>query len=150
MKKDSVEYKKLLPGDESMFGDLVRLFNVEFEADEPNFVNHDHLIELLKSPNFVCFVAHNETLIMGGLTGYELKSYDKEGSTMYLYDLAVGNAFQRRGIATKLVLELVSYCKDHGIRDMFVQADVIDEHAIEFYKKLGGEISEVVHFSFDI
>ena len=69
---------------------------------------------------------------------------------MYLYDLAVDKNYQRRGIGSKLVGELMDYCRSKGIKDLFVQADVEDQHAVEFYNKIGGEGSETVQFSFHL
>ena len=149
MDKTSVSYKRLQAGDESLFAELVKLFNVEFENPDVDYVNIENIKSLLSKPDFVCFVALSENHVVGGLTGYALKMYAQAGSTMYLYDMAVANAYQRKGIGSKLVTELKTYCAQNGIGDMYVQADVIDDHAIAFYKTLGGEPAEVVHFSFD-
>ena len=149
MDKTSVSYKRLQVGDESLFAELVKLFNVEFEKSDLDYVNVENIKRLLTQPDFVCFVALSENQVVGGLTGYALKMYGYVGSTMYLYDMAVGNAYQRKGIGSKLVSELKTYCAQNGIRDMYVQADVSDDHALAFYKSLDGEPADVVHFTFD-
>jgi aminoglycoside 3-N-acetyltransferase I len=149
MDKTSVSYKRLQAGDESLFAELVKLFNVEFENPDVDYVNVENIKSLLTKPDFVCFVALSEAHVVGGLTGYSLKMYAQEGTTMYLYDMAVANNYQRKGIGSKLVSELKTYCAQHGIRDMYVQADVSDDHALAFYKNLGGEPADVVHFTFD-
>ncbi len=147
---NSILFKRLQAGDASLFEELVKLFNVEFEKSDLDYVNVENIKSLLTKPDFVCFVALSENQVVGGLTGYALKMYGYVGSTMYLYDMAVANAYQRKGIGSKLVSELKTFCTQHGIRDMYVQADVIDDHAIAFYKNLGGEPADVVHFTFDI
>lgn len=149
MDTNSVSYKQLRTGDESLFEELVKLFNVEFESDK-DYVNAENIRSLLAKSDFVCIVALSEHLVIGGLTGYELKRYDQEGSTLYLYDIAVENAYHRKGIGSSLIFELKHYCMKKGIKELYVQADVIDQHAIEFYKKLGGDLAEVVHFTFEL
>ncbi|WP_339296617.1 GNAT family N-acetyltransferase [Paenibacillus sp. FSL W7-1279] len=149
MNKSIVEYTKLKIRDNSKFYELVLLFNVEFESSNPNYVNLDNIEKLLKNPNFVCFVATIDGKVVGGLTGFELEMYDREGSSMYIYDLAVINKCQRKGIGSRLVYEMIEYCKSKSIKELFVQADSVDQHAIKFYKKIGGEQTKTFHFSFD-
>lgn len=145
-----VEYRKLAIGDESSFSKLVLLFNKEFESPDLNYVNDKNIRSLIAKPDFICFVAFIGDEVVGGLTGYELLMYDQEGSSMYLYDLAVDKNYQRRGIGSNLVGELMDYCRSKDIKDLFVQADVEDQHAVEFYNKIGGDDSETVQFSFHL
>ncbi|MED3575165.1 GNAT family N-acetyltransferase [Cytobacillus praedii] len=145
-----VEYRKLAIGDESSFSKLVLLFNKEFESPDSNYVNDNNIRSLIAKPDFVCFVAFIDDEVVGGLTGYELLMYDQKGSSMYLYDLAVDKNYQRRGIGSNLVGELMDYCRSKDIKDLFVQANVEDQHAIEFYNKIGGDDSETVQFSFHL
>jgi aminoglycoside 3-N-acetyltransferase I len=145
-----VEYRKLAIGDESSFSKLVLLFNKEFESPDLNYVNDKNIRSLIAKPDFICFVAFIGDEVVGGLTGYELLMYDQEGSSMYLYDLAVDKNYQRRGIGSNLVGELMEYCRSKDIKDLFVQADVEDQHAVEFYNKIGGDDSETIQFSFHL
>lgn len=145
-----VEYRKLAIGDESSFSKLVLLFNKEFESPDSNYVNDNNIRSLIAKPDFICFVAFIGDEVVGGLTGYELLMYNQKGSSMYLYDLAVDKNYQRRGIGSNLVGELMDYCRSKDIKDLFVQANVEDQHAIEFYNKIGGDDSETVQFSFHL
>ncbi|OZB96162.1 GNAT family N-acetyltransferase [Paenibacillus sp. XY044] len=144
----NVTYRKLQVGNESLFFDLVLLFNKEFETPNTDFVNNDNIAELLSNPLFICIVGIKGNEVIGGLTGYELPMYDRLGSSLYLYDIAVRRNDQRKGIGSRLVRELVENCKTKQINEIFVQADALDQHAVEFYRKLGGEISSVYHFTF--
>jgi len=146
----NVTYKKLQVGDELIFFELVLLFNKEFESPNKDYVNIDNTTDLLRNPFFACIVAIKGDEVIGGLTGYELPMYDQIGSTLYLYDIAVGMNYQRKGIGSSLVRQLVEYCKTKQINDIFVQAEAIDQHAVDFYRKLGGEISSVYHFTFTV
>ncbi|WP_347343035.1 GNAT family N-acetyltransferase [Siminovitchia fortis] len=88
--------------------------------------------------------------VIGGITAYELMSYDKAGSVMYVYDLAVQNIHQRSGIGSRLVSELLVDCRQKGIKELFVQAEEADAHAVQFYQKLGGESFKTRQFHFNL
>ncbi|GIN22326.1 GNAT family N-acetyltransferase [Siminovitchia fordii] len=144
-----VEYRRLKSGDDSQFSDLVLLFNEEFESPTLTYVNTKNIRKLLNNPKFVCIVAQIDHKIIGGLTAYELEMYDREGSSMYIYDLAVSKEYQRNGIGSRLVHKIIMLCKSKVIEDLFVQADGVDQHAISFYKKIGGKQSKTFQFSFN-
>ena len=72
-----------------------------------------------------------------------------EANEVYIYDLAVAKEYQRKGIGKKLLGELANICKQNGESEFFVQADIDDEHALEFYRSTGGVAEEVIHFSYD-
>jgi aminoglycoside 3-N-acetyltransferase I len=149
MENHGIVYRKLGIVDESAFDGLVRLFNQEFEMPDLESVNSQNIKFLLESPHFVCIVALNGDEIVGGITGYELLMYDRPGSAMYLYDLAVAEKNRRQGIGSRLIQELRDYCRHQGIREIFVQADISDRHALAFYKSLGGKPTEVIQYSFE-
>lgn len=150
MEKHSIVYRKLVTNDEAAFAGLVLLFNREFESADPEYVNKQNIELLLARPEFVCIAAFDRDEIVGGITGYELRMYDRPGSAMYLYDLAVTEKNRRRGIGSGLVREMQAYCRRTGIRELFVQADSSDEHALAFYDSLGGKPSDAVQFTFDL
>lgn len=149
MEDQNIVYCKLGTGDEAAFAGLVRLFNREFESSDPEYVNRHNIEILLARPDFVCIIACDGDEIVGGVTAYELRMYDRPGSVMYLYDLAVAEKCRRRGIGSELVQKLQEYCHRMGIRELFVQADTSDAHALAFYDSLGGRPSGVVQYSFD-
>lgn len=77
-------------------------------------------------------------------------SYDSPGSVMYVYDLAVQNSHQRSGIGGRLMTELFVDCRKKGIKELFVQAEEADGHAVQFYQKLGGESFKTRQFHFSL
>jgi aminoglycoside 3-N-acetyltransferase I len=137
-------------GDDSKFKELVLLFNEEFESPNLTYANADNIGKLLDTPKFVCFVAQIDNRIVGGITAYELEMYDREGSAMYIYDLAVSRQYRRLGIGSRLVREIKNDCKARSIEDLFVHADAADRHAVEFYKSIGGQPAAAVQFSLPI
>jgi ribosomal protein S18 acetylase RimI-like enzyme len=102
----------------------------------------------LESDSFIVFVALSGEKIVGGLTAYVLQQYYSLRPVAYIYDLAVSNNYQRQGIGKMLVADINDYCKSSGIEEVFVQADEIDKHALDFYHSTGGKAEKVVHFTY--
>jgi ribosomal protein S18 acetylase RimI-like enzyme len=88
--------------------------------------------------------------IIGGITGHILPSTYFTTPEVYLFDLAVKTEHQRKGIGTGLIESFNQYCLLQGYRDVFVQADSEDDHAIDFYRKTGGQETSVVHFTYPL
>lgn len=75
---------------------------------------------------------------MGGLTAYKLQQYYSSQLLVYIFDLAISTKSQRQGIGQSIIREFNLLCKNLGTEEVFVQADLVDDHAIDFYKKTGG------------
>jgi aminoglycoside 3-N-acetyltransferase I len=104
-----------------------------------------YLRDLLSGDSFVAIVALWEGEVIGGLTAYELRKFERERSEFYIYDLAVQEGHRRRGVASALIGALKPIAKARGASVIFVQADLDDEPAIELYRTLGTR-EDVVHF----
>lgn len=89
----------------------------------------------------------DETLA-GGITAHTLPMTRSESSEIFIYDLAVREEHQRRGVGRALVTRLRADAAAAGIDDTFVPADDQDSHALDFYRALGGEASPVTIFTF--
>jgi ribosomal protein S18 acetylase RimI-like enzyme len=74
-----------------------------------------------------------------------LPKFEQERSEIYIYDLAVGAAHRRRGIATALIAELQRIGAERGAYVIFVQADYGDDAAVALYTKFGVR-EDVMHF----
>ena len=75
--------------------------------------------------------------------------HQAEGSEVFLYDLAVRPDRQRRGIGRSLVARLREGAAAQGADNVFVPADVEDDHALELFRALGGIASPVAIFTFE-
>jgi aminoglycoside 3-N-acetyltransferase I len=104
---------------------------------------------LLASDSFIALVAREETEVVGGLVAYELRKLEQERSEIYIYDLAVGAAHRRQGIATALIRALQQIGAERGAYVIFVQADPPDGAAIALYSKLGLR-ENVLHFDIPV
>ncbi|WP_199200237.1 GNAT family N-acetyltransferase [Adhaeribacter arboris] len=145
-----VEIKKLKSQDLNTFIELIRVFEDVFEMK--NFILPDskHLQQLLAQDSFFVFVALVNDKVVGGLTTYTLQQYYSTLPVVYIYDLAVLTSYQRQDIGRMLIANLNQYCKEIGVQEVFVQADEIDDYALEFYRATGGTAEKVVHFTYPL
>ncbi len=144
------EIKRLSQQDVDAFYKLIKLFHEVFETKVTSEVDEAYLTGLLEKPSFVVFAAIIDSQIVGGLTGYELPMYYTEGSEMFIYDIAIKPAFQRKGLGKQLLAILKEYCLENGINTMFVQAHEADAEAVEFYHSTGGQGEKVIQFSYGL
>lgn len=144
--------KKLNKSDLPEFIQLLTVFEDVFEMQ--NFVRPplEHLQDLLADDTFMVFVALDEELqVVGGLTAYTLTQYYSTQQLVYIYDLAVAADWQRKGVGTRLINAINAYCKNTGTEEVFVQADKIDDYALDFYRKTNPTAEEdVSHFYYKL
>jgi aminoglycoside 3-N-acetyltransferase I len=105
----------------------------------------DYLQRLLGKDHFIALAALKQGEVVGGLVAYELQKFEQERSEIYIYDLAVAAVHRRKGIATALIEVLKNIAAERGAYVIFVQADHVDQPAIELYTKLGIR-EDVLHF----
>jgi aminoglycoside 3-N-acetyltransferase I len=147
---DQITLRKLGNNDLDYLIQLIALYAEVFELDNFTLEKKDHLLNLLNKDETIFYVAVNGNTVVGGLTAYTLPSVYNRKSEVYLYDLAVAKNYQRQGIGTKLIEYLKIYCRTINVSDIFVQADTVDEGALNFYRKIGGDENDVRHFEFNL
>ncbi len=109
-------------------------------------ISDDYIARLLADPRFRAFAAVEAGNPVGCITGHDLPMTRGERSESFVYDLAVRQDRQRRGIARQLVKALVADAAQRGIDVVFVPADNDDAHALAFYAGLGGRAAPVTMF----
>lgn len=129
--------------------ELISVFEIVFEMKDLNRPDNRHLQRLLEKDNFLAIVALNNNKVIAGLTVYVLDQYYSEKPLAYINDLAVLKEYQRKGIGKKLIDFTKEYCRLQGFDEIFVQAEKVDDYAVDFYR-LTNPTSEmqVVHFSY--
>jgi aminoglycoside 3-N-acetyltransferase I len=143
-----VSTRRLTPRDVALLRKLNALFGEAFgdpdtyRAEPPGDA---YLEALLAKEHVVVLAALANDEVVGGLVAYELDKFEQERSEFYIYDLAVGEAHRRRGIATALIAHLRKIAAERGAWVIYVQADHGDEPAIALYQKLGTR-EDVLHF----
>ncbi|MFA5834164.1 MAG: GNAT family N-acetyltransferase [Bacteroidota bacterium] len=129
---------------------LIRVYENVFEMHNFSMPHTDHLQTLLTNGKIIFYTALLNNVVVGGLTAHILSSTYYPSSEVYIYDLAVRTEYQRKGIGKQLIASLKEYCTGLGIKEIFVQADVVDQHALDFYKATGGVAENVIHFSYSL
>lgn len=118
--------------------------------EEPSSdLSDDYLSALLARAEFWVVAALKDGTPVGGITAHALPMTRSEATELFIYDLAVDPAHQRAGIGRALVNALRAEAAAQGITVAFVPADNDDEHALEFYRALGGAAAPVTIFTFE-
>ena len=104
-----------------------------------------YLERLLGRDTFIAISALHHDQVVGGLAAYVLPKFERARSEVYIYDLAVAEAYRRQGVATALIETLRDVAAARGAYVIFVQADYGDDAAVALYTKLGVR-EDVMHF----
>lgn len=146
----SIQIKQLNVQDIKIAQQLFFLFSEVFENESPSISSESHIRKLLLNPGFIVYAAIHENEIIGGLTAYELQMYHSDSAEIFIYDIAVTQKYQRRGVGKKLLESIQEYCRKNGITEMFVSANEEDQHALDFYQATGGMAEKVFNFTYNI
>jgi aminoglycoside 3-N-acetyltransferase I len=103
-----------------------------------------YLDRLLSRADVWALAAFADGVLAGGLTAFELPLTRREEFEIFLYDIAVAERFQRRGVGRRLLETL----RTQSGLTVWVPADNEDTHALDFYQATGGEAAPVTIFTF--
>lgn len=131
-------------------GELIDVYEDVFEMKDFKKPPPEYLQKLLNNEQLIFFVAEDQDKVIGGLTANILPSVYFQSAEVYVYDLAVKREYQRQGVGSDIMKDLNDFCRKKGYQELFIQADVQDSHAIDFYNKIGGAPESVMHFSFTL
>jgi aminoglycoside 3-N-acetyltransferase I len=138
--------------DLTRFRELMAVFADAFEdpdAYQKAPPSDAYLQRLLAKPTVIALAALADGAVVGGLVAYVLEKFERERSEIYIYDLAVAASHRRQGIARDLILQLKGIASDLGAYVIYVQADLVDDPAIQLYTSLGTR-EDVLHFDINV
>ena len=138
---------RLTPAHVAQAQALFRVMAKVFEEPREELTD-DYVAGLLRRADFWAIAAIEGNVVVGGATAHTLPMTRFQGSELFLYDIAVLADHRRRGIGRRLVQHLRDAAAAEGIGVVFVPAENEDDHAIDFYRALGGSASEVTFFTF--
>ncbi|MBL6445896.1 GNAT family N-acetyltransferase [Fulvivirga sp. 29W222] len=142
-----MEIKQLGKHDTLLFQKLIELFREVFEDNQPWIGQQEQYTPLLRS-DFIVYVILDGGQVLGGLTAYELADYYSGIPEIFIYDIAIKSEHQRKGLGEMLLEKILKYGRSIGAREIFVMAHAEDQHALDFYKKTGGESETVISFTY--
>ena len=118
-------------------------------GDQPGLLSDPYVDRLLQRDSFWAITAIEQGRVIGGLTAHVLPMTNAKRAELLIYDIAVAEAHQRRGIGGALIEAARREAASQGIEVVFVLADNQDEHALRFYQKLGAIGSPVTLFEWN-
>jgi ribosomal protein S18 acetylase RimI-like enzyme len=124
-----VEIRVLQPGDDGPVAAASHLF------DGP--ARSDATARFLAADGHHLLIAYEDARPVGFVSGVEVTHPDK-GTEMLLYELAVDEAFRRRGIGRALVERLAALARAAGCYGMWVVTGDDNEAARRTYEGTGG------------
>jgi aminoglycoside 3-N-acetyltransferase I len=78
----------------------------------------------------------------GFATAHRLQRVDRRRAEVLLYEIAVADSYQRRGIGAALVEEINRWAAGVGADEVWVLAEGDDDRAQAFYRAIGGQPDE--------
>ncbi|OGK51736.1 hypothetical protein A2966_01280 [Candidatus Roizmanbacteria bacterium RIFCSPLOWO2_01_FULL_41_22] len=105
--------------------------------------------ELMKRADVQIFVAEEENRLLGVADLFILPLIRRGYYQGYLEDLVVTAGMRGKGIGSKLLSAIKTYCKDHNISVMKLNSGVYFPEAHRCYEKHGGVFTEKL-FRFDL
>lgn len=139
--------RRLDDTDQALARATFRLIADVFE-DEYERHDDDTLRAMLGDARFWVFAAVDGDEVVGGLTAHVLPMTRAATNELFIYDLAVRPDHQRQGVGRDLVNASIAAASAVGIDVVFVAAENEDDHALEFYRALGGEPGAATFFEF--
>jgi ribosomal protein S18 acetylase RimI-like enzyme len=125
-----MDIRRLGPRDVSLLQSASHLFD-----DPPQEQTSQRF---LSSADHHLLVALDGADPVGFVSGVEVTHPDK-GTEMFLYELAVGEPFRRRGIGRQLVAALAELARSRGCYGMWVLTDADNVAAVATYTAAGAQ-----------
>lgn len=120
-----------------------------FEDAEQAHLDDAWIDRLLARDDFWALGAYQDGEVLGGLTAHTLPMTRGPYFELFIYDIAVRVEHQRKGVGRLLVSELQKRA-GATVNNVFVAADNDDQHALDFYRALGGVAASVTMFTFSV
>ncbi|MBT0811111.1 GNAT family N-acetyltransferase [Litoribacter ruber] len=145
----NLDIKVLTPADLGTFQELLDVFDHVFEYKPYTRPDSNYLVEVLRKDGFIAVVATVDNQTVAGLTAYVLTQYHSTKPLLYIHDLAVFQPFQRKGIGSRLLEFLKEHCVRNGFQEMYLQAELEDKYALDFYRSTGpSDELQAVNFNY--
>jgi ribosomal protein S18 acetylase RimI-like enzyme len=140
-----IEVRPAVPGDIAVLTTLLELlFSVEedFHFDEARQRNGLEL--LIKGQECCVLVAEVEGEVIGMCSGQITISTAEGGSALIVEDVVVKREWQGRKVGSGLLYALNNWAIDHSISRLQLLADRHNKKALEFYQKLGWQVTSLI------
>ena len=130
-----VRIRRLGPRDAAVAGEVVRAFKGAARSEEG-------LRSFVANPSNYLLLAETGAEVAGFLTAYRLERADREASQMFVYEVGVGEAWRRRGVAAALLREIREIARREGMFEAFVLTSRGNAPARRLYESTGGIVED--------
>ena len=144
-----IEIRRLANGDVALARATFALMVEVLDQEKVTLVSDAYAARLLARDDLWALAACIGDRPVGGLIAHALPTTRAESTELFVYDLAVRVSHRRQGIGRALVEALRAAAREAGITCVFLLADNDDEHALDFYRAIGGDESPVSFFTFE-
>ncbi len=116
---------------------------------DPDVFDHEIdeacLAEYLRAPNHVMCIATKDALVVGQARAI-IHFHPDQRPELYIDNVGVAPAFQRNGIATRMVEQIVLFGKERGCTEIWLGTEPDNEPAKALYRSMGLSIQDMVMF----
>ena len=105
----------------------------------PGLVEREQAAAFLADRRCWLFAAVGEGQVIAFAYGYRLPRLSDSGEPLYVHEVGVMEAWQRRGVGTRLMEALKAACRADGIPRIFLTAYQSNAGANALYRKTGGQ-----------
>jgi len=103
------------------------------------------LTDYLKDPNHFMCVARLDDLVIGQARAM-IHRHPDQARELYIDNVGVAPSHQRKGIATRLIEDLIHIGKEHGCHEIWLGTEPDNEPAKALYRSLSMTMEAMVMF----
>ena len=130
-----VRIRRLSPRDAAVAVEILRAFKGAARSEEA-------LRGFLANPSNFMLIAEAGWETVGFLTAYRLERADRDADQMFVYEVGVGEAWRRKGVAAALLREIQETARREGMFEAFVLTSRGNEPARRLYESTGGIVED--------
>ena len=112
-------------------------------------INAERLATYLESPGHLMIIAVCGKQVIGQIAAY-VHGHPDRASDVYIDNLGVAPPFQRRGVARRLVDEVLAWGKTLECREAWIVTDTDNNAARALYEGRGAAAEPIVMFSYKL
>jgi ribosomal protein S18 acetylase RimI-like enzyme len=137
-----IEIKRLGPGDATL---LDRVADDVFDAP----IDREGLAAYLREPNHFMFVAISNDVVIAQARAM-LHRHPDQADELYIDNFGVSPAFQRQGIARRLLDELLKLGRELGCKEAWVGTEQDNAAARKLYESARGDGAGCVFYTYKL
>jgi aminoglycoside 3-N-acetyltransferase I len=128
---------KVRPADKKDLGSLVTLAEEFIPEEADNGKRIEVLKQALRDPNYELLVADLEGEVIGFIDQWVIHDFTHGAKLSYIHNLYVSSEHRRRGVASKLLQEVIKNARNMEVSEIHVTTRFDNKPAINLYRKHG-------------